>query len=82
MVLGPYTDVEDPSEAMRWYRLRVWPHFKKKRRRGRGCQFKIRLCYLYGNGVDRDDTEAVRWVRLDDNQGYAEAQSAFAQLRI
>jgi TPR repeat protein len=32
------------------------------------------VCYDYGTGVDRDQTEAVKWYRLAAAQGNAQAQ--------
>ena len=38
------------------------------------AQVKLGVMYDYGNGVPRDSTEAVNWVRLAAEQGNAEAQ--------
>ena len=34
------------------------------------------MCYLYGEGVRRSDTEAVKWLRKAAEQGDAQAQRA------
>lgn len=38
------------------------------------AQFKLGYRYFCGNGVERDDTEAVKWFQLAAEQGEAQAQ--------
>ncbi len=38
------------------------------------AQFELGFKYAHGQGVSRDDQEAVRWFRLAAEQGFAKAQ--------
>ena len=39
------------------------------------AQYKLALMYSRGEGISRDDKEAVKWYRLAAEQGIAGAQS-------
>ena len=39
------------------------------------AQCKLGNCYYYGNGVDEDETEAIKWYRKAAEQGNEEAQN-------
>lgn len=39
------------------------------------AQNMLGLCFLYGQGVIKDETKAVDWFRKAAEQGYAEAQN-------
>ena len=43
-------------------------------------QFNLGRMYANGEGVPKDDAEAVRWVRLAAEQGYAAAQSNLGRM--
>ena len=38
------------------------------------AEYKLGLCYEYGEGVEKDMSEAVKWYRKSAEQGYAQAQ--------
>ena len=38
------------------------------------AQYILGIRYEYGDGVDQDYAEAIRWIRLSAEQGYSEAQ--------
>ena len=38
------------------------------------AQFRLGICYDYGEGVAKNQMEAVKWFRKSAEQGYAEAQ--------
>lgn len=38
------------------------------------AQYILGLCYFYGNGVEKDLSEAVKWYRKAAVQGFADAQ--------
>ncbi len=42
------------------------------------AQFKLGRCYYYGEGVEQDKAEAVKWYRKAAEQGNADAQSSLA----
>ncbi|MFB3133677.1 MAG: TonB family protein, partial [Rhodothermales bacterium] len=44
------------------------------------AQFRLGTMYLEGRGVAPDTTEAETWLRRADQQGYADAEQALAQL--
>ena len=52
---------------MRWYRLAA-------EQGDAGAQLKSRVMYANGEGVLKDEAEAVRWYRLAADQGDAAAQ--------
>ena len=39
------------------------------------AQYNLGLMYSRGEGVPRDDKEAMRWYRLSAEQGFAESQT-------
>ena len=39
------------------------------------AQYNLGLMYSNGQGVPRDDEEAVKWYRLAAEQGFAESQT-------
>lgn len=43
------------------------------------AQNNLGLCYAYGNGVERNAAEAVRWFRKAAKKGYDEAQCNLAK---
>ena len=48
-------------------------------RKGRAAaQYKLAECYMKGQGVDPDTTEALDWYRKAADQGYSDAQFALA----
>ncbi|KAJ1617847.1 hypothetical protein T492DRAFT_605018, partial [Pavlovales sp. CCMP2436] len=42
----------------------------------RDAQHNYALCHLHGDGVDRNEIEAVCWFRLSAEQGHAPAQNS------
>ena len=66
---------EDPTEAVRWYRLAAEQGFAM-------AQFNLGGMYMSGEGVPEDDTEAVRWYRLAAEQGLQYAQSMLGVLYL
>lgn len=44
------------------------------------AQLNLGLCYFYGNGVEKNLSEAVKWYRKAVNQGNAQAQNALRKL--
>jgi len=42
------------------------------------AQFKLGRCYYYGEGVEQDKAEAVKWYRKAAEQGNADAQNSLA----
>jgi TPR repeat protein len=59
--------VQDPAEAVRWYRLAADQGHSV-------AQVMLGDCYADGTGVTRDYAEAARWYRLAADQGYAGGQ--------
>ena len=55
------------------------PHFDLKARAERGdsnSEFRLGLCYSSGEGVAKDEVEAVKWFRKAADQNLASAQTA------
>jgi TPR repeat protein len=44
------------------------------------AQFNIGLCFFNGEGVQQDPAEAVKWFRMADEHGDADALSSFGSL--
>ena len=40
----------------------------------RDAQSELGSCYFYGRGIDKDDTEAVKWLQIAAKQGQTDAQ--------
>ena len=55
------------SEAVRWYRKAAEQGYAL-------AQYRLALCYDYGEGVTKDYTEAVKWYRKAAEQGNSDAQ--------
>ena len=60
-------DVGKPDEALQEL-------IKEAEQGDTGAQFKLGLRYARGDGVTKDDEEAVKWYRLAAEQGDAVAQ--------
>ncbi|MEY8687938.1 protein kinase [Bacteroides sp. AN502(2024)] len=51
------------------------PYFEKAAKKGNAsAQFKLGVCYAYGEGVDKNPVKAVEWFRKAAEQGHAKAQ--------
>ena len=59
---------------MKWYR-------KAAEQGDAEAQYKLGGCYLDGEGVARDKTEALKWWRKAAEQGHEEARSFFEVLK-
>ena len=44
------------------------------------AQCKLGVCYLHGEGVEKDEHEAVKWYRKAAEQGNADAKEALKRL--
>ena len=44
------------------------------------AQYNLGYCYVFGEGVDQDYAEAVKWYRKAAEQGHAKAQKALRLL--
>jgi TPR repeat protein len=40
------------------------------------AKFNLGVCYLYGEGVAKDEVEAYKWISLSAAQGHADAKKA------
>lgn len=56
------------------------PIFEKAKAGDSDAQFKVGLMYANGQGVSKNDIEAVRWYRLAAGQGNAKAQNRLGRL--
>ncbi len=52
---------------MKWYRKAAEQNYAE-------AQYNLGVCYANGEGVTKDDVEAVKWYRKAAEQNYAEAQ--------
>jgi TPR repeat protein len=46
------------------------------------AELQIGTLYLWGHGIPRDDTEAVRWFRASAEQGYGPAQVTLGRMYV
>jgi TPR repeat protein len=58
---------------VRWFRLAADQDDAR-------AHFNIGVCYMYGTGVVQDNAEALRWLRLAADEGYADAETVVTQL--
>ena len=57
-------------------------YFKKSAEQGEvDAQLFLELCYLIGQGVSQEDTEAVKWYRKAADKGHEKAKKALERLR-
>ena len=57
-------------------KLKEFLKYKPKAEKGdASAQFNLGRCYFYGQGVAKDEVEAVKWYRKAADQGNARAQS-------
>src|SRR5271154_5822009 len=61
-------EVQDYSEALKWYR-------KAADKGDAAGQFRLGFCYIKGRGVPKDYSEGVKWFNLAANAGLSSAQT-------
>ena len=62
-----YEENHNPKKAVEWY--------TKAAEQGLPiAQCNLRVCYKYGNGVEKNLEETIKWYTKAANQGYAKAQ--------
>lgn len=64
---------EKNEEAFEYY-------LKAARQGDAEAQYNLGVCYRKGYGVEKDLTEAVKWLRKAADQGFAEAQDMLRKL--
>lgn len=77
MLIADYTDNPDSlyKEACKGLEIRA-------REGDAAAQYYLAECYSSGDGVEKNDKEALKWYTLSANKGYSNAQRVLAMLYI
>ena len=66
--------MQDYAEAVKWYKLAADQGHTP-------AQYNLGHCYYYGEGVQSNRSEAIRYLQLAEAQGYENAKKILAKIR-
>ena len=66
-----YYNIQMYDKAVIWYR-------KAAERDNANAQYRLGVCYDYGRGIPKDESEAIKWYRKAAEQGLSVAQQSIA----
>lgn len=76
-----YTKAAEQGFPFAQYRLYGITKIREAEKGNADAQFELGDCYLYGDCVEKNEAEAVKWFTKAAEQGQAEAQEMLSKLK-